>query len=68
MKHPYFKVTQKAKELLYPFMKLNDMKASSYTYHSFFESQISSNNILVIGHDLRILYLGSLSLIIRGFI
>lgn len=53
MKHPYFKVTQKAKELLYPFMKLNDMKASSYTYHSFFESQISSNNILVIGHDLR---------------
>lgn len=34
-------------------MKLNDMKASSYTYHSFFESQISSNNILVIGHDLR---------------
>ena len=53
MKHPYFKVTQKAKELLYPFMKLNDMKASSYTYHSFFESQISSNNILVIGHNLR---------------
>lgn len=53
MKHPYFKVTQKAKELLYPFMKLNDMKANSYTYHSFFESQISSNNILVIGHDLR---------------
>lgn len=53
MKHPYFKVTQKAKELLYPFMKLNDMKASNYTYHSFFESQISSNNILVIGHDLR---------------
>ncbi|GAA0054124.1 ImmA/IrrE family metallo-endopeptidase [Streptococcus canis] len=45
---PYSYAVQTAKELVYKYMKLNDIKSKYYNYHSFFEHYCEKLNILTI--------------------
>ncbi|MSU87150.1 ImmA/IrrE family metallo-endopeptidase [Streptococcus dysgalactiae subsp. dysgalactiae] len=41
-----------AKQLIYKYMKLNDIKSKYYSYHSFFDYYVKELNILVMEHNL----------------
>lgn len=47
---PYQYSTKIARELVYKYMKLNDIKSKFYNYHSFFDYYIEELNILVMEH------------------
>ncbi len=40
-----------AKQFVYKYMKLNDIKSKYYSYHSFFDYYVEELNILVMEHD-----------------
>ncbi len=48
----YHKITQIAQSHIYKYMKMNDIKASNYSYHSFFDYMTDKLDIAVMAHTL----------------